>query len=100
MISSLTINKSIYTKGRVSIISDLNMTLPAALVAISRYLAPAPGLRKTSCTSLLLSIDGTDGRTDRRITCRFMDAHRWNRATPKSKENAYATTVTKSAGAN
>jgi len=64
MISSLTINKSIYTKGRVSIISDLNMTLPAALVAINRYLAPAPGLRKTSCTSLLLSIDGTDGRTD------------------------------------
>ena len=56
-----------------------NMTLPAAELcrqqisidsryaapeAIGRYLPPAPELQQTSCTSLPLSIDGTDRRTD------------------------------------
>ena len=40
----------------------------AAPSAINRYVTPAPGLQQTSCTSLLLSIDGTDrqagGHTD------------------------------------
>jgi len=48
------------------------MTLAAAralapAAAIDRYLPPATGLQRTSCMLLLLlSIDGTDGRTDGR----------------------------------
>jgi len=50
--------------------SALNMTLPARCCAaaqaanIDRYLPTASGLQQTSRTSLLLSIDGTDGQTD------------------------------------
>ena len=53
--------------------SALNMTLPAEKRSAtgsyrSAYPTPAPGLRQTTCTSLPLSIDGTqrqtDGRTD------------------------------------
>ena len=38
----------------------------APTAAIDRYLPPTPGLRQSSYTSLLLSIDGTDRQTDGR----------------------------------
>ena len=61
------------------------LTLPAALAPAAdigrqsvrgarRYMPPA--LQQTSCTSLPLSIDGTDRRTDRRTPYRYADAHR------------------------
>jgi len=46
--------------------------------AIDRYLPHACALQRTTCTSLLLSIDGTDrrdGRTDGRTSYRYIDAH-------------------------
>ena len=40
--------------------------------AIDRNLPHAPELQQTSCTSLLLSIDGTDRQTDGRTPDRYM----------------------------
>jgi len=56
------------------------MTLAAAralapAAAIDRYLPPATGLQRTSCMLLLLlllSIDGTDGRTGGRTDIRLL----------------------------
>ena len=48
--------------------------------AIDRYLPSTSGLQQTSCTPVLLSIDGTDGLTEGRIACRYIDARRQQRA--------------------
>jgi len=45
-------------------------------VDIDRYMPPAPGLQKTSCTPLLLSIDGTDRQTDGRTESVGLLLHR------------------------
>jgi len=61
------------------------MTLAAAralapAAAIGRYLPPATGLQRTSCMLLLLllllSIDGTDGRTGGRTSDCYINAYR------------------------
>ena len=59
------VSKQICVEPRTS---ALNMTLPAVelwpVADILRYLLPAHELQQTSCTSLLLSIDGTHRQTD------------------------------------
>jgi len=76
--------------------SALNMTLPAAQLwrrpqksidswyaapaAVDQYLLPVPELQQTSCTSLQLSIDGTDRQMDGRTPYLYTDAHRQKQA--------------------
>jgi len=61
-----------------------SLTLPAAELATAadsdRCLPAAPRLRQTSCMSLLLTVDGTDRRTDRRTPYCYVDAGGQKRA--------------------
>jgi len=53
-------------------------------------LPPPPGLRQSSCTSLLLTIYRSTGQTDGRTPYRYIDAHGLERPASKDRERREA----------